>query len=549
MGQCTGYYHDQLLSSARSPSLPTITRYRRLDSRNSPANPCLLKGQSFLCEDQFLRFWSTIDTTDPLHIYKRQTSLTSSFEQGGNEQPIGGPCVESKQVHQVSRLPDSIYTAPWKPWAATHRLVSNFSHHFDCSRLHSCNITMAPRAPVSDAHQASPSSLASREEETQTLGRSPQLLESNKLSITSTSGTETSKMQPSKQPPQPLETIDHPNSDAPNTKPSQETEDSYASRPIMVRSCTEPLDPSPLVSSTIKLSALPLRPRNKSPYARTHLRSRSTASTIPTPMTRANSSPTAETFTHMSSYSPLARPASPLFSAPRRPSPLRRPIDESFSYSSVDIDQTIAENSELDITPRPALISEIDGSGSPMTPSSPSYSSATFPRVRRRPSSPLHQLVPMSPAERHSLASPSTLHTSSSSPALRSAASPLSPTKYNEAYPLASSYAISISTASSIPSTPTSFRSRSPSISSLETIPDSPDAELEAIEATDRDKDAIAKLKAAMEREGSHRGSLDGVRGRGMFKEGGAGQEKRKRWSVCGAERRGDLDLETIWED
>jgi hypothetical protein len=29
----------------------------------------------------------------------------------------------------------------------------------------------------------------------------------------------------------------------------------------------------------------------------------------------------------------------------------------------------------------------------------------------------------------------------------------------------------------------------------------------------------------------------------------GLGRDKRKRWSVCGAERRGDLDLETIWED
>lgn len=26
-------------------------------------------------------------------------------------------------------------------------------------------------------------------------------------------------------------------------------------------------------------------------------------------------------------------------------------------------------------------------------------------------------------------------------------------------------------------------------------------------------------------------------------------RDKRKRWSVCGAERRGDIDLETIWED
>lgn len=26
-------------------------------------------------------------------------------------------------------------------------------------------------------------------------------------------------------------------------------------------------------------------------------------------------------------------------------------------------------------------------------------------------------------------------------------------------------------------------------------------------------------------------------------------KEKRKRWSVCGAERRGDFEMETIWED
>ena len=28
-----------------------------------------------------------------------------------------------------------------------------------------------------------------------------------------------------------------------------------------------------------------------------------------------------------------------------------------------------------------------------------------------------------------------------------------------------------------------------------------------------------------------------------------AGTDKRKRWSVCGAEKRGDLELETIWEE
>lgn len=91
------------------------------------------------------------------------------------------------------------------------------------------------------------------------------------------------------------------------------------------------------------------------------------------------------------------------------------------------------------------------------------------------------------------------------------------------------------------------MRSRSPSISSLETIEDSPDAEEEAIEA-----DRIAKLKAAADREDggdARRSSLDGPEGRGRSSMGFGKRDSRKRWSVCGAERRGDLDLETIWED
>ena len=105
--------------------------------------------------------------------------------------------------------------------------------------------------------------------------------------------------------------------------------------------------------------------------------------------------------------------------------------------------------------------------------------------------------------------------------------------QYNEAYP--SSYSFS---SGSIPSTPTSFRSRSPSISSLETIPDSPDAEREA--------ENIAMLKAAAEQEDQ---SEESIRRRAGSDGGARGPGRGKRWSVCGAERRGDLDLETIWED
>lgn len=78
-------------------------------------------------------------------------------------------------------------------------------------------------------------------------------------------------------------------------------------------------------------------------------------------------------------------------------------------------------------------------------------------------------------------------------------------------------------------------------MSSLETIPDSPDAEAEA--------ETLAKLKAAADREDQ---SEEGIKRRmSLGTEAGVrgGKDKRKRWSVCGAERRGDLDLETIWED
>lgn len=64
----------------------------------------------------------------------------------------------------------------------------------------------------------------------------------------------------------------------------------------------------------------------------------------------------------------------------------------------------------------------------------------------------------------------------------------------------------------------------------------------------------MAKLRAAAEgSDGEESGESRGrfnldvpSRGRTL---GLGSRDKRKRWSVCGAERRGDLDLETIWED
>ncbi|MCJ1462145.1 hypothetical protein MMC07_000745 [Pseudocyphellaria aurata] len=296
-------------------------------------------------------------------------------------------------------------------------------------------------------------------------------------------------------------------------------------RPVVPRRTTAPETPSTLAPASQGFtSTLPFRPRNRSPLTKAHVKSWSSVSSLTAPqMTRAHSSPGLETAGRIP-LSTFVRPSSPLSPPGRHRSPLRRSSDEPYlSFEGqVDIGETISENSELDLTPRAIP----DGDTVPVSPASPMPHS--FPRVRRRPSSPLHQFS--QPVFRANTPT-SVLRTSTSSPSL-------SAEQFNEPYP--SSYSFG---SSSIPSTPTSFRSRSPSISSLETIPDSPDAELEA--------ENIAKLKAAVDRESDCEGE-EIVRRRGSFDvmgRGGVMRDKRKRWSVCGAERRGDLDLETIWED
>lgn len=103
------------------------------------------------------------------------------------------------------------------------------------------------------------------------------------------------------------------------------------------------------------------------------------------------------------------------------------------------------------------------------------------------------------------------------------------------------------------------MRSRSPSISSLETIEDAPEQESLALEVERLDRLRLEAERAEKaeagesdsEGEGLHssgrrKGSLDS---QGRWRSMGAASNERKRWSVCGGERRGDLDLETIWED
>lgn len=291
------------------------------------------------------------------------------------------------------------------------------------------------------------------------------------------------------------------------------------------------------------------RPRNRSPYSRSHLRSSSgsgsnSSSLSAPPMTRAHSLPTVMNSSgHIAlspSSLPLAAPASPLRSPKRTRSPFRT-VEDSYSHSGAPSVCDISEDAELELTPKPFHVQASPIQSSPFSNvyNAPSSNSNAMPRPgRRRPASPLYQMaVPFG---------------ATSAPAVRTPTSmPNSPllgaSKFNESFPGFSSHYPSSLTSSSIPSTPTSMRSRSPSISSLETIEDIPDAEAEAIEA-----DRIARLQADAEREqngeeGPRRSSLDVPGERRVL--GFGKRDARKRWSVCGAERRGDLDLETIWED
>lgn len=372
----------------------------------------------------------------------------------------------------------------------------------------------------------------------------------SKLSFTSCSAAESADDLPDLPRPQPLQL----------TRP-----------PLTERSSTDPA-PSALLQGYFANTPLQ-RPkssgRNRSPYSRSHLRSRSSGSALQAPiMTRAHSMPNphlprglempSSATPSSGSLSPGRR--SPLSGSPRR---VRSPFRQEEGYappprspglgglaSSGGIGR-IEEDSELDITPRST-------SAGSMLPAPTAMASFTRSNSsRRRPASPLHSLANAS--AQHTPTSAPTNSFDGSTPFQGSTASSgsnspsLGPQKFNESYPSLHSYA-STSSFSSMPSTPTSARSRSPSISSLETLDEAPDLESQAIEAEE-----IERLKLAAEREERlERGEPDPedntIRRRSSLDQprmgfGRVGRE-RKRWSVCGGERRGDLlDLETIWED
>ena len=382
----------------------------------------------------------------------------------------------------------------------------------------------------------------------------------------------------------------------------QEHEATEAQRPHSSHGC-QSTDTSTMHSNvSYPSAAIHHRPRARSPYSWSAYRSHSAnmiSTSPPTATTTMSTTGSASDPLNKTHFSPavithnphVQRQPPPLSKSPTlRPiSPFRPPgrVRSPFRSSQLSEEQpfgaefaSISEDSELEIAPRsfPANSSTSNHGYNASylhrcssSPCSTSTSSSSITRSRR-PNSPM----------RH-VSAPTSAH---SSPLLAPAPSNY-PSHYNESYPLSlsassatftttnttsSSYytttmmntpTLTALSSSSVPSTPTSARSRSPSISSLETIPDSPRAEKEAEAALAAAEEAAiaAAADAAVVAADAHQSSENttaaaavaggsaGVIPRISSGSGIAVRDKRKRWSVCGAESRRDLDLETIWED
>ncbi|KAK8215275.1 hypothetical protein M8818_001896 [Zalaria obscura] len=330
-------------------------------------------------------------------------------------------------------------------------------------------------------------------------------------------------------------------------------------RPETPRRSTDPLaSPPSQAHFPPSLSYSTPRTRNRSPYSRSHLRSRSTSGSLSAPpMARAHSLPSVHTAGHhtLGTSSPLRSPQR----SPRRVgSPFR---DEAYPGSNTHSGlsspspfdgptPTIDEDAEL-VTPLPDR--------NQLSPLQHNFANPSSTHSLSPYAQPLYQssIAPTRTASTGSLsrrtrpASP--LHSGASSPSLQ-------PQRFmNEAYPTLHHFSSVSSMSSTLSSTPSSARSRSPSISSLETIEDVPDLESAALAA---EKERLERIKEMEEEEDEEedgeprrRSSFESGRGVGAtgagagfgFRRGGDGA--RKRWSICGGERRADLDLETIWED
>ncbi|RKF78208.1 hypothetical protein GcM1_213031 [Golovinomyces cichoracearum] len=265
-----------------------------------------------------------------------------------------------------------------------------------------------------------------------------------------------------------------------------------------------------------------------------HLRPSNNVSQPPS-MVRAQSMPVYNSVNLMVN-SPTRRSAGLRGTVPRMRSP-RKPIDEVFVGFPNLPNSSLPRNLDLVSGNESPTSDTLVGSNSPTN-----TNNATYFRSRR-PESPRLSLQKL-PTSSSNL-SPSASFTYQ--PSMYS--SRINDQNYNSNYCHSGSVSYPGSLSHSIPSTPTSTRSRSSSISSLETIPDSPDAE-EAALIADQISDPEIDAGILDSFEVPKRRILRDINsGRARVLGTGFIREKRKRWSVCGGERRGDLNLDTIWED
>ncbi|EWC43711.1 hypothetical protein DRE_07463 [Drechslerella stenobrocha 248] len=274
------------------------------------------------------------------------------------------------------------------------------------------------------------------------------------------------------------------------------------------------------------------------PLAPTSVTSTPSSSRSPSPSSSSLQKP--RTQPPFDSFAPTASSSSAMSSAPAH---FLRAHGRSKSVSSASPSPSMIRSQTLPLPNRGFPTKNQGPPPSPKwmtTPASPTYRNSFVPTF---PSTVVN--LP-SIAKR-----PSFLRTSTPPPA----APPRIPPAYlaSEVFPGANSQLPSYPPSlTSNASSPTSSRSCSPSLTtySLETIEDSPDGELLAIleeeeerqqreqaekEEKEKDKDTIG-LGLSLVTSSMNSMSL-------------RENKRRQRWSVCGAERRSDFDLETIYED
>ncbi|KAF3940590.1 hypothetical protein ABW19_dt0209097 [Dactylella cylindrospora] len=267
-------------------------------------------------------------------------------------------------------------------------------------------------------------------------------------------------------------------------------------------------------------------------------------STPSTSRSPSPSSPSAQKARTQAPTLPALPPTSDPFSTPTSNPSWRRSHIRSKSSSSVSPPPSMIRANSLPL-PNRGITTKTQGPppSSPKwttTPASPTYRNSFVPTF---PSPAIANLPSLNKR-------PAFLRTATPPPPPRTPPSYLATEVFPGAIPpnsQTSSYPPSLTSGTS---SPTSSRSCSPSLTtySLETIEDSPDGELLAVLEEEEEKQQREQAEKE-DKEGDAVGLGLSLVTSSMNNMSLRENKKRQRWSVCGAERRSDFDLETIYED